>query len=292
MLPNFLIIGVQKAGTTSLINYLSQHPDVFVPHDKEIPYFHDDSYFQKGLDYYKKQFDGWKGETMVGLAPVNTFFYAEKAAPRLYEYNPSMKLILILRNPIDRAYSHYWYCRRNALESTSFESAMTRELQLIESGCREEMPCVYYISHGFYYEQLEVYLKYFPLDKFLILFYDELKSNPRAVMQRIYLYLGIEETYINGIGRKHNVASIPRIASLHKLVYQQNPLKRIYKSILPENLQQYAQRTLVSRLLKKNLIPTQYPPMKSKTREMLVEIFKGPNRKLSNLLGRDFSHWA
>ena len=292
MLPNFLIIGAQKGGTTSLINYLSQHPDVFVPYDKEIPYFHDDEFYKKGIDNYKKCFSGWKGEKIIGHAPVNTSFYAEKAAKRIYEFNKAMKLIMILRNPIDRAYSHYWYCRRNCLEdSKSFEKALERELQMLQKDEIIPLSCVYYISHGFYYKQINKYLEYFDRNQLLILYYDDFKRDPDEILREIYSFLGLEEISQKEVYGKYNVASMPKFRFIHELIFKDNIIKDIYKRIVSEKFRQYAKRTIVDKMLKRNLAPFEYPPMKEETRAFLQNIFREPNRKLTELLGRDFSNW-
>jgi hypothetical protein len=90
MLPNFFIIGAQKAGTTFLNNHLAQHPNVYMPKDKEIPYFYNEQFFDKGIEAYKWYFRGWNGERLVGNAPVNLLYLSNITAKRIYEYKKSI----------------------------------------------------------------------------------------------------------------------------------------------------------------------------------------------------------
>ena len=294
MLPNFLIIGVQKGGTTSLINYLAEHPDVFVPFEKEISYFHSDVFYKKGVEYYKKFFKGWKGEKLVGHAPVNTLFYAKKAAKRIYDFNREMKLIVIFRNPIDRAYSHYWYCKRNCLEDgLTFEEAIERELELLKQNNElEELQCVYYLSHGLYYDQIKEYLKYFPQDQMLFLLYEDMKKDLKSTLKRVYSFLGIKDYFSEDLlSKKYNVASMPRIKILQKIIYKDNIIKDLYKSLIPETLRFFLKEKLISPLVSKNLQKFQYEPMKPSTRKFLQNFFKEHNEKLHKLIGIDISQW-
>ena len=243
------------------------------------------------MDNYATYFNEWKGEKLVGHAPVNASFYAEKAAKRIYEFNSSMKLIMILRNPIERAYSHYWYCHRNGLEDESFEEALEREEALLKLDKKREEQCLYYMSHGFYYEQLIEYLKFFNRSQLLILYYDDFKKNPEKTLKEIYDFFGLEEIRNEGINRKYNVASMPKFRIIHKLIYKDNIIKDAYKRVVPERFREYARRTIIGNILKKNLAPFEYVPMKEETREFLQNIFRGPNKELEELLGKDFSNW-
>ncbi len=294
MLTNFLIIGVQKAGTTSLINYLAKHPDVFVPFEKEIPYFHRDAFYKKGIKYYKKFFKDWKGEKLVGHAPVNTLFYAKKAAKRIYDFNREMKLIVIFRNPIDRAYSHYWYCKRNCLEDAlTFEEVIERELELLKQNKElGELQCVYYLSHGLYYDQIKEYLKYFPQDQMLFLLYEDMKKDLKSILKKVYSFLGIKDYFPEDLlSKKYNVASVLKIKILQKIIYRDNVVKDLYKSLVPETVRFFLKEKLIAPLISKNLQKIQYEPMKPSTRKFWQKFFKKPNKKLHELTRIDIAQW-
>ena len=156
MIPNFLIIGAQKAGTTSLLRYLEAHPDIFVPDEKEVSVFFDDYHYNKRFEKipYENYFESWQGEKFAGNGPVNLLYFSDQSAKQIYKFNTSMKLIAILRNPIDRAYSAYWYFVRNGFEKESFESALEREKEILKYSNFEQKANFTYISHGYYHQQL------------------------------------------------------------------------------------------------------------------------------------------
>ena len=108
MLPNFIIAGAEKSGTSSLLFYMSEHEDIFTPAKKEIHFFDDGDNFNEGIDWYKQWFTGWSGEKAIGeCTPI--YMYFPECAQRIHDVYPEMKLIFILRNPVDRAYSNYWH---------------------------------------------------------------------------------------------------------------------------------------------------------------------------------------
>lgn len=294
MFPNFLLIGAQKAGTTALINYMANHPDIFVPKDKEASCFYDDpdcsNRFKKFS--YKKYFDTWKGEKLAGNAPVNLLYFAEESAKRIYRFNDAMKLIAILRNPVERAYSAYWYFVRNGLEKESFETALEREKYIVKHGNFDELANFTYISHGYYYEQLAHFFRLFNEEQFLILIYDDFKNNPRETLEKIYAFLAIN-TYIpeDMLRKKYNTASKAKIPGLQKFIYQDHFLKRCYKIIFPESFRYEVHYKIVSKILAKNLTQFRYPQMKGATREILLKKYEQPNINLQNFLKLNLAHW-
>ena len=165
-LPDFIIIGAQRCGTSSLYRYLSKHPDVTLNKIKEVHYF--STRFFMGLEWYKTHFPK-KGFTGEG-SPY--YFFHPLSPQRIHEALPNVKLILMLRNPVDRAYSHFWHERRiNAEELPIFEWALDVEGVRLD-GEHDKIPLhpLYnsyfhihgsYISRGIYYKQLIQWLKWF-----------------------------------------------------------------------------------------------------------------------------------
>jgi len=294
VVSNFLIIGAQKAGTTSLLRYLGAHPDIFVPNEKEVSAFYDDYNYNKRFETYpyEKYFESRKGEKFAGNGPVNLLYFSDNSAENIYKYNPSMKLIAILRNPIDRAYSAYWYFVRNGFEQESFESALDREKEVLKSGNFEQRANFTYISHGYYYEQLIPFTKIFSNDQLLILFFDDFKKDTKNVLKQIYEFLGIDKCYPDElIGKKFNVGSKSRIQSITNLIYRDHLLKNIYKSLISETIRQFISKSVFRRIRDLNMSPYSYPPIKPATREALQTIYQKPNEKLGDFLGRDLSGW-
>jgi hypothetical protein len=294
MNPNFLIIGAQKAGTTSLLNYLSRHPDIFVPDDKEISCFYDDKGYNSRFKNfpYEKYFSAWKGQKYAGNAPVNTMYFSGTTSKNIYSFNPEMKLIAILRNPIDRAYSAYWYFVHDGVETESFESALKREEEIIKRGTFEERADFTYVSHGYYLNQLLPFFELFEKNQILILFYDDFKEDPRISLMEIYSFLGLEERYPQELlHKKYNVASAPRFTFLHNLVYRDNLIKRVYKSLFTEDFRYNVRYSVVHRILDKFSLPANYPAMRTDTRMYLKEKFYTHNIELGKFLGKDLSRW-
>jgi len=294
MIPNFLIIGAQKAGTTSLINYLSKHPDIYVPEDKEISCFYDDANYNKRFINYPfmKYYDNWKGQKYAGNAPVNTLYFAETTSKRIYDFNPSIKLIAILRNPIERLYSAYWFFVRCGLETESFESALKREVYLLKHGKFKELSDLTYVSHGFYYRQLMNFYKHFDKKQFLILLYDDFKIDPPQTLKSIYNFLEVKEYVDNDlVNKKYNVSSKAKIQSIHNFIFRDHFIKHIYKRALPEGIRYKVRINFIKKILKINLEKFNYPPIDSSTKKYLLKIFEEHNNKLQSLLGRELNSW-
>jgi hypothetical protein len=200
-LPSALIIGAQKGGTTSLFNYLEQHPDVLRPLTKEVHYF--DFHYARGVKWYRGHFPYTHRLRRGSLTLDATPYYLphplvpERAAQLL----PEVKLIALLRNPIDRALSHYQHEVRVGRESLSFAEAIDRESERLE-GEEERLrddPDYYsfnyqrysYARRGLYFEQLGRWLQRFPRSQLLVLQSESLFRDPPAVMTAVHRFLGL-----------------------------------------------------------------------------------------------------
>jgi hypothetical protein len=294
MLINFLIIGAQKAGTTSLLTNLDRLSEIYVPDDKEISCFYDDQQYNRRFIElpYEGYFSKWSGEKYVGNAPVNTLFFAEHTANNIHRYNPSIKLITILRDPVERAYSAYWYFVRLGLEARSFDAAIEEETDILSHGTFRERCDFTYISHGYYYEQLLHFYKYFDRSQILVLFHQDLKHFPESTFNRVCVFLGLppvdDEQFTL---TKHNTAAKSRIKSIQTLIYQDNVAKRFYNFLLPPSWRQWLRFNAIAKLKAANLTPYSYPPMPAPTEKFLRNTYKEPNDQLGSLLGRDLSSW-
>lgn len=208
VLPNFLIIGVPRAGTTSLYNYLIEHPSIYPALWKEISFFSE--FFEKGITWYKSHFASEQFKTYItkfkkkkfltGEATPNYLFHP-LASKRIHEIIPNVKLIVLLRNPVDRANSHYWQSIRKHRESLSFQEAINKQLDQTqvykESIDTNNMKTYFdtensYIAGGLYLEGIKNYLKIFPKNQFLILRSEDLYDNAQTVLNTITDFLEIE----------------------------------------------------------------------------------------------------
>lgn len=267
MLPNFLIIGAPRAGTTWIDKNLRDHPDVHMAATKEVHFF--DREYERGLDYYRSFFDGWKGQRAVGEASPGYLHgqYSRNDIPALiHRHLPDVRLVACLRNPVDRLYSEYWYVRakdpRNA--GLSFEEKIAQRPE--------------FIREGFYDEQLERYLRLFPREQLLVVFYDDLAPDPRGFLRRIHEFIGVDPLFRSGFesvkvnrsaGHKHNARSKP-------LWF----LSRVCTRLRLHGLADTVQRL--------NSPPV--PVMNPETRRRLLELYQPHNARLAQLAGRNLDH--
>lgn len=158
MLPDFIIVGTMKAGTTSLAHYLKQHPQIFMP-NREVHFFNNEDNYKKGVKWYKKQFKKASNDSVIG-EKTPTYSYLKKVPKRIHDILPEVKLIWIFRNPVDRTYSNYWHAYKKGMERLSFEKAIKNEKQ----GIKENI-FYGYKKRSIYVEQVKRYLKFFPKNK-------------------------------------------------------------------------------------------------------------------------------
>ena len=200
-LPSALIIGAQRSGTTSLFNYLAQHPDVLPPLGKEIHYF--DLHYGRGVRWYRGRFP-FSARLRGGALTIDAspYYLLHPLAPeRAAQLLPDVKLVAVLRNPVDRALSHYQHEVRDGRESLSFAEALDREPERLageEERLRRE-PGYYSYNHhrytytrrGRYLEQLRRWVQHFPRSRLLVLQSERLFREPAAVSAALYDFLGL-----------------------------------------------------------------------------------------------------
>lgn len=200
-LPSALIIGAQRSGTTSLYNYLAQHPDVLPPLGKEIHYF--DLHYARGVRWYRGRFPfSHRLRRRALTIDASPYYLAHPLAPeRAAQLLPEVKLVAVLRNPVDRAFSHYQHEVRDGRESLSFAEAIDREPARL-AGEQERLqrePSYYsynhhrysYLRRGLYLEQLGRWVQHYPRSRLLVLQSEQLFREPAAVSAALYDFLGL-----------------------------------------------------------------------------------------------------
>jgi hypothetical protein len=265
MLPNFLIVGVQKGGTASLRSYLAQHPDVFVA-PRELHFFSNDEKFRRGLGWYESQFAGWSRQTAVG--EKTPAYCSSPAAPeRIAKTLPGVRLIWTFRDPVDRAYSQYWHSVSKGKEGQRF----ARALELERRGGRKD-----YLVRGQYDEQIERFLQYVPRQLMLFLLAEDLSRDPHAVLERVCEFLGVDAGHRFSVDRRANVTHMPRSVALQRLGH--------------EVLSRLGRGELLFRQLNTRSRPG-YPPMDPRVREDLYRHYAVHNERLAEITGLDLSVW-
>lgn len=200
----FIVIGTQKSGSTALDRYLRKHPNVELPPKKELHFFDTPNYFNKPNPYtaYHQHFKFNTSKKCGEITP--SYLYCQETPRRIYEYNSRIKIIAILRNPVDRAYSHWNMNRNIGKESLSFEDAIAQEKER-DRDTQPYQNLVYsYTDRGLYSEQIRRYQRYFKDHQLHFVLYDTLKNNPTETLQGICHFLGINELNIP-ISREHQL---------------------------------------------------------------------------------------
>jgi len=295
-LPDFLIVGAARSGTTSLFYSLDKHPDIFFPKNKE-PFFFSfmderpsdmmDKNFKKHLkwrrDDYIKIFSKAKKNQILGEGSTSYLYTYKKTIKNikeLYKDNyKNIKIIAILRNPVNRAFSHYLYFVRRGIERLDFQQAIKPEI--IQERLKKNISYDY-IGYGFYYKQVRAFKKEFPRMK-IILFDEFIKNN--NIMKEIFDFLEVEEKIDSRAKYSSNPSGVPKskLAELFIRAFTGDSVlkKAIYK-IFP-GVKRIGSK-LYEKLLKK-------PDMKKETRELLLSIYKDDIKKLEKLIKKDLSDW-
>jgi hypothetical protein len=196
--PDFLMIGAQKAGTTALYHFIIQHPLV-VKRTGEIHFF--DVQFNRGIEWYKNQFPLRPSPQYVLGEKTPFYLFHPLAAQRVHALFPKVKIILLLRNPVDRAYSQYWYNVRMKRELLSFKEALGAEKerladekqQLLQNPLYKSYNFRHYsyLARGIYVDQIKSWLSLFPKEQLLILSSTDLRENPEKVLNKVFSFLEI-----------------------------------------------------------------------------------------------------
>lgn len=269
-LPTFLVIGAMRCGTTSLARYLGAHPEVFIAPVKEVHYF--DRNYELGERWYRDQFKGYDGEPQLGEATQN-YLYDPEPFERLADLLPDAKLVVSLRDPVERAYSHYWHKVARGREPLSFEDALDAEAARLASGDPEARDHFSYLDRGHYLPQLERVVSRYPREQVHVLLFEDLRDRPTETFQQLCRFLGVADDVVpDVIGEPMNVYG--RFRSLRV----QQVARR-----LPAPLAK-----VVGRL---NTDRSGYPPLDPHLRRRLVDQLAGERAALAEWLGRDLSVW-
>lgn len=290
MLPNFLIVGAPKAGTTSLYYYLAKHPDVFMSSPKEVNFFSHEEIKSQNLYYqafyvetlreYEKLFQRADGKIAIGEASVSYLFY-KNVPSKIKSLLPAVKIIILLRNPIERAFSHYLMDYRMGLVHRSLE-------EIIQNHKTNKNNTLYYqqyIELGLYYQQIKRYLDLFNHNNVKIYVSEEFKNNPRELFQDISEFLEIEFIKSIETKRKYNSYKEPKnnfIKSLYSNYINSNNYYKLNK-ILPDFVRNSFKNLFFNMDNK--------PKLNEQTRNLLINLYNPEKIKLEQLLNKNLSIW-
>ncbi|MEL6350369.1 MAG: sulfotransferase [Cyanobacteria bacterium J06627_28] len=299
-MPDFLILGAPKAGTTSLYHYLSQHPQIFMSPNKEphffafegaMPTFQGPGDEQAwlnmlsvvALEAYQQLFERAKPGQKRGEAST-MYLYLEESCDRIHYYLPQVKLIAFLRNPVDRAYSHFKHMRRDGREwEKDFRTALAREPERISQGWA---PAWHYTQVGLYHNQLQRYLEKFSSEQVRIYLYDDLLKSPETIYRDLFDFIGVDADWTVDTSKRYNTTSVARKNKvLHDFLMKPNALKTALRQIIPAHIR----KPLSAKMYRKNATAIQ--PLSMTHRLELIQRFEPEILRLQELLGRDLSDW-
>lgn len=268
--PDLYIVGTQKGGSTSLHYLLQSHKNIYLPESpQELHFFDIESNFTKGNDWFLSHFSA-APENAIWAQTSPLYMYLSKVPKRIHATNSQAKFVFIIRNPIDRAYSHYWNSVKYGYETLSFENALSAENDRLEVS--EEYRRNYsYKDRGFYTEQIVRYTELFGSDSILVLTQDQLKTDQESVKLSIANFLNLDVGHFASHSKTaiHNPAKLPRF--------------RRIQSIRPA-LERWKLDTAIRILDKFNLVEQKYPKMNLSTRQNLAELFSEELCVLKSLL--------
>jgi len=297
-LPNFLIIGAAKSGTSSLYMYLKQHPNIFMSPIKEPHFFSFDSKSKNtrgpgdripqaitDINVYERLFDGVNGEKAIGESSTS-YLYRPEAAKRIHALIPNVKLIAILRNPAERAFSAYMHVVRDRRETAiNFAEALKLEQIRIEGNWD---PIWHFTSVGFYFEQLSRYYHLFNKEKIKVFLYEDLLINQQQLLREIFQFLEVNPDFIPESSVKFNVSGEQKSKFFFNLTSwlfnTPNPLRWVSRRLFPDIWRGNVANWIRQRNLRKHQMP---PDIK----RQLVKLYWDDINKLQKLINKDLSNW-
>ncbi len=278
MKPSFIGLGAQKCASTWLHAVFSDHPDAFVSEPKELNFF--TAHFDRGGQWYERHFSPGSGRKAVG--EISPSYFPDRDAPaRAFDYNPDFRILIALRDPVERAYSsHLHNVRLGYFAGTdlSFEAGLA------------DNPM--YVEQSRYAKHLSAWLEHFPQERILVVFQEEIAADPQVQARRVYEFLGVSSDHVSAsVGRRANESYLPRSRGQEELLRRAGTLvRRMGLGWLDRGLRRLG---VVSALHRRNRqdIRQVVPPMQDATRAALMAELGPDTLRLAQILGRPRLPW-
>ena len=294
MFPNFVVIGAPKSGTTSLFYYLRQHPDIYLPVKKELHYFsypRIESHSQgpgdlvtlaelcSSKEEYRSHYRSVNDENAIGEVSPSYLYYAEVAEQIKRELG-QIKIIVILRNPVEKAYSQYMHLVRDQREKLKFYDAL-----FAESGRKKNNWGDFwlYASSSLYSEKLRIYQSVFGRANVKVVIFDDFIEKTDTILVEIFEFLNVDSTVICDTETIYNRSGESRLKSVSKFFNKPNLLKSVAKVLIPERIR------IPMRLFLLDLNTGGKNKMDPKSRDFLLNYFRDDVRELETILKRELS---
>ena len=299
-LPDFLILGAAKGGTSSLFRYLGEHPGIHIPEIKEPWFFSMNFRGEKDvrqpnlggavtdIDAYCRLFAPCGEGRITGEASPSYLYTHATTIPNLRAVYPpadlaKLRFFIMLRNPVDRAWSMYWTFARVLKEEFEFERAVSAP---VIAARREAGDRLFYdyIGVGRYCAQIRAYLEAFGPDRIKIILFDDLKRDTAGVCRESFAFLGVDPGFAPDTTKVYNVSGRPKNEGFIRFLLSDNPVKSAFKAVVSRQSRRKVKNIIGRKALQK-------VEMAPATRKDLLDLYRGEILELQDLIGRDLQHW-
>jgi hypothetical protein len=294
-LPTFIVIGAARSGTTALYNFLRQHPNVFMSDSKEPNYFafHEGpvAYSGPGAEFvnnsvrdaqtYFNLFAKAPDDSAVGEASP-LYLFSPQAPQRIASALPHVRLIAILRNPVEQAYSHYLYARAQMIEPLNdFEAALDAQIERREAGWQ---PLFQYSDFPRYGAQLSRYRAHFNPESIKLFLYEDFESDPAGVLRQIFRFIGVDDSFVPDTSLRANRGGVPKSALLQWAVMRPNFASKSFGVLLPMSVRRRIRNMISGGNIER-------PELPASARARLSGELRDDINLLGKLIDRDLSAW-
>ncbi|PWW81195.1 hypothetical protein CR164_11690 [Prosthecochloris marina] len=282
-IPNFIVVGAAKSGTTSLYQYLKQHNDIYMSFRKEIMFF--DLNYYKGLEYYAKYFKGYNGEKAIG--DISPSYMCDSNVPRrIAKILPKTKIIFLLRNPIDRIYSHYWDLVCWKIIKSDFRDAIHQSAIWKKSYGYLEYDI---LEMGLYYKYINKYREYYSDDDIGVFLYDDMCEDVYAFMDKIFDFLNISKRVEIDLSDKVNQKRQHKNQILSKILVSERLREYVVSNMNEKTIKKL--RKIYDNILSINTEKIKVEEIDDADKSFLLNFYKSDIEKLSCYLNRDLTQW-
>jgi hypothetical protein len=297
-IPNFLLVGAAKCGTSSLHKYLDQHPQVFMSKVKEPRFITSqvnsfplkgpgdhkvESWYVKSYHDYLKLFEGAENYKAVGESSADTLYFYKGSIPVIKQYLGDPKIIIMLRNPVKRAFSAYQHLVRDLREDLSFEEGLKEETNRIKNNWEL---IYHYTSVSMYHDSVKAFLDNFSSVKIILT--EDQEKRPQQTIRDIFRFLDVDPDFDVNTEIRYNMSGKPKSQWIHQFFFEGNMARRLAQPIVRTFFSPESRIRIAQKIQEKNLTRmTINPDTKIKLRHYFEEDIK----KLESLLKRDLSLW-
>ncbi len=286
---DFMCVGAPKAGTSSLHHILVQHPDIFLPEIKETGFFMFDDLYNNGIEFYKNEYFKKRGDEKIAGEIDPSYMFPDYVAERIYEaFGEDLKLIFMFRNPVDRAYSHYWMNVRRVFEDVDFASAIEDSDKRCEHNVENRKYC--YVEMGLYAKRVKNFLKYFKKENmFFIVFENDFLKNREQTIKKILEFLEVNPDVPLNLKIKANPAKMPVFSFVGKLLYHESIFKKFARGVVKSRVNRAKIKKSIYKIMYEDFVP---PILHNEVKLKWIDrFFIEDIKELEKIIDRDLSVW-